>query len=671
MINSLKTFLLSFWCIFFVQQFNFTLKAQFSISPNQNFYKPLPKTQNNTSQNSLIYMGKPALGLPFFEDFSLYQGVADTTIWDKNGGTYINQTFGINNPSLGIATFDGLNEQGQPYNFSTVVSEAIGLTDVLQSYLINMSTLTPADSVYLSFYYQKTGLGEMPDVLDSLVLQTKDNAGNWGTIWSKKGGDRDTVFTQILLSIKDLKYFHAGFQFRFQTYGRQSGMYDIWNLDYIYMDKNRNFQDKFVQEIATTKPATGWLKKYTAMPAPHFWLNTSAYLAQSLKSNINNFSGTGFDVISYNATAQETISGLNLGIFASTPPFILGGNAQQFPINANTNLNALPNNKKMIIKSQFLVGTGDNSTTIQGVDLSRNDITRNTTYITDFFAYDDGSAEYGAGVNQRFGKTAVRFFLEKPDTLTDIRLHLTKFEKDLSTLSVNIVIWQKLSNIDNTINKDSVMYKVNIPIRYPNTRNELLSVDSLKRVSLSGFRFPKVVLPQGTFYIGWEQTTNDRVTVGYDMNSDATGEIFFNTGNFWQTWQPDPIQKGALMIRPIFSKDNLTPLENFSQNTFSQHIKVYPNPAQEYVFVEWQENQDFNVLNNSFGKTLNPKEIKIWGTKGQEISNIQTQSLEIENNVFSNTKKIKIPLKNLPSGLYFLKIDFGQGILVTKKIVIN
>ncbi len=661
-----------FLCIFFLQNFNSFVNAQFLISPNQTFYK------KNTSPNNIIYMGKPALQLPFFEDFSLYQGVADTTIWEKNGGTYINQYFGINNPSLGMATFDGLNEQGQPYNFSTVVSDAIGLTDVLQSFLINMSALTPADSVYLSFYYQKAGLGEMPDVVDSLVIQGKDNLGNWTRLWSQTGGQRNTDYTQVMIPIRQSKYFHNAFQFRFQAYGRQSGMYDVWNVDYIYMNKNRSSQDIYVEEIATTKPATGWLKKYSAMPAPHFWLNPTVYLADKFTSAINNFSGVGFDVPSYNATAKEIISGLNLGFFASTSPFILAGNAQQFEITANTNLSALPLNKKMIIESQFLVNSGDNSTTIQGIDLRRNDITRNTTYITDFFAYDDGTAEYGAGVNQRFGKCAVRFFLEKPDTLTDIRVHLTKFEKDLSNLSVNFVVWQQLFDPTNGINKDSIIYKVNVPVRYPNLRNQLLSVDSLKRIFTSTFRFPQLRLPRGIFYIGWEQTTNDRITVGYDMNSDATGEIFFNTGNLWQTWQPDATQKGALMIRPIFSKDNLTPLENIfttnKNNALQENIILFPNPAKDECFVKISENNVFSTnYKNDFEEFFknNLKEIRILDLEGREKSIISKEILAKNLENFSNENPLKINLVNLPSGVYLIKMDFGKGNFLTKKVVKN
>ena len=56
-----------------------------------------------------------ALSLPFFEDFTNYETYPNPLKW-KDALVYINNTFPINPISRGVATFDGLNAYGVPYD---------------------------------------------------------------------------------------------------------------------------------------------------------------------------------------------------------------------------------------------------------------------------------------------------------------------------------------------------------------------------------------------------------------------------------------------------------------------------------------------------------------------------------------------------------------------------
>src|SRR5215217_3006858 len=47
------------------------------------------------------------LTLPFFEDFAAYTGAASIQNWQRGGGVYVNNQYGLNPPSLHVATFDG------------------------------------------------------------------------------------------------------------------------------------------------------------------------------------------------------------------------------------------------------------------------------------------------------------------------------------------------------------------------------------------------------------------------------------------------------------------------------------------------------------------------------------------------------------------------------------
>ncbi|MGV2480783.1 UNVERIFIED_CONTAM: hypothetical protein IGO34_28745, partial [Salmonella enterica subsp. enterica serovar Weltevreden] len=87
---------------------------------------------------------------------------------------YINHTSPIAPLSIGVATFDGLNKKGYPYNLTAPVSSS-ALADKLTSRPINLKSkrgvaYQPSDSIYISFYYQAEGRGDSPEPNDSLSL---------------------------------------------------------------------------------------------------------------------------------------------------------------------------------------------------------------------------------------------------------------------------------------------------------------------------------------------------------------------------------------------------------------------------------------------------------------------------------------------------------------------
>ena len=117
--------------------------------------------------NKAAYSKTTALSLPFFEDFTNYETFPNPLKW-KDALVYINNTFPINPISRGVATFDGLNAYGLPYD--SVNKYASIYADSLCSQQIDLSTYIANDSIYLSFYYQPGGYGFEPDLNDSLML---------------------------------------------------------------------------------------------------------------------------------------------------------------------------------------------------------------------------------------------------------------------------------------------------------------------------------------------------------------------------------------------------------------------------------------------------------------------------------------------------------------------
>jgi hypothetical protein len=616
--------------------FGQTAWAQFSLTPNHTPYKQENLPTNRGQKDT-------PLNLPFFDDFSNYTGSPNKNLWEIPSGAFVNQTFAKNPISVGVVTFDGLKANGSPYSFSTVVVDAVGVCDTLTSKPINLLPFQPTEGVFLSFFWQEEGFGERPDITDSLYVEFLDNTNEWHYAWGKLGGNPTANFKAAVIKVNDAKYFHNKFQFRILSYGRQSGMYDAWHVDYVYLNRNRNPNDTLVEEITASKTRNTFLKKYSAMPFKQYFANPTQETSDSLKATINNLSGSGFDVVSYKMVLEDTLTKTVLADLGTTSPFILGGDKQQFPIARAIPPNAIANpNKALAVRGKIISITGDGTATIPPIDLKLNDTLTTINMLSNYLAYDDGSPEYGAGVNQRFGKVAIRFQLNEPDTLTDIHFHFTKFEKDLTGQSFTLYIWQEIAVPP--FGSDVVKYRVAIPIRYSTKRDQLLSADSIRRTIDGTFRFPLIPLPAGTFYIGWEQTNNDRVLIGYDLNNNSSSEIFFNVGNQWTGWEPESNETGSLLFRPVFSKDYLTAHEKTVEK---MPFRLYPNPAQ-------------NIVN--FEGNL-PESIEVIDLQGRRQGTYLLGRQET---------KTQIDIQTLPKGFYVLRAKMPNGkVFVTKLVVVK
>ena len=146
-----------------------------------------------------------------------------------------NYTMAYNPWSIGVATFDGLDENGFPYAIGTTTS---GPADYLTSKPIDMSGVSSADSVYFSFLYQAQGLCDAPEAGDSLYLQFYEKGTDqWNDIWTGGGLTADTSFDFAHILIDSSIYFNDYFQFRFYNRGGLSGSLDHYHLDYVNVVK--------------------------------------------------------------------------------------------------------------------------------------------------------------------------------------------------------------------------------------------------------------------------------------------------------------------------------------------------------------------------------------------------------------------------------------------------
>ena len=129
-----------------------------------------------TTEEAPVHRGVAAARfLPFFDDFSRSNLYPDSTKWTDNN-VLVNDGFPLCPPNRNGATFDVLDANGRVYDYAIshpfvaeyLTSVRIRLDSIMEP---EPRALTPADSVYLSFYYQPQGNGNIPEEQDSLVLQ--------------------------------------------------------------------------------------------------------------------------------------------------------------------------------------------------------------------------------------------------------------------------------------------------------------------------------------------------------------------------------------------------------------------------------------------------------------------------------------------------------------------
>jgi hypothetical protein len=267
---------------------------------------------------------------------------------------------------------------------------------------------------------------------------------------------------------------------------------------------------------------------------------------------------------------------------------------------------------------------------------------------SNYYAYDDGSAEIGFGLDPMAGgnyKMAAKFTLNVADSVRAMDIFFDPIiNVDLiKNAPFNILVWADSSGKPgNIIYTDSLRYAY-FPV------DSLINGATIKRQnSLLRYQFKHAVhLPAGTtFYLGINQIyDNPEITVGFDRNTDFHKNMFYNAdGAHWYPFPGDldVDYRGSLMIRPVFG-DSLQTLSINKINNISPTINLYPNPAADYVFI-----QSDNII----------CKVVITDLLGNELLQQTDNSIK------------KINTLSLQSGVYLIKAFTNKGFANTQKLII-
>lgn len=584
------------------------------------------------------------LTLPFWDDFSTTfttDTIApsfqpDTSLWTAGSRhVRINTGMAIQPPSIGVATFDGVDASGRGYNVNNLNR---GLSDSLVSKPINLA-LVPVNErsqVFFSFFWQQKGNGELPDPEDSLRLQFKNDSSEWVTQWVRSGSEATPTdaFFQEIIAVVDASFFHSGFQFRFQSYNRQSGGFDTWNVDYIYLNKNRSEKNTAYLDRALTTPPSSLFKEYTAIPMKIFRENPAMYIGNSSVGfyNLNvQLQPVRFTALVNNKNTGQPIAVLNDQNALSPVP--AGGDRRTItaaPLDVNTldlNQDSLYLETEFYLTSgdRFLVSAINGADTVfsQQVDYRVNDTVRTTFVLDEHFAYDDGGAEYGIELNQQNGKLAYQFYTPKRALLTHIDVYFPSINQNAAGTPLKLFVWRSLEN-------DTLNQGISSPASVqPNAVDQFYS-----------FELTSPVFVQDTFYIGYEQVGDAIAVVGFDKNTNTGNKIFYNVRG---EWQQNPDLQGSLMMRPRFDKDRvLTAVPGEAAVSEEPFYKIYPNPTEG--------------------------ELRIEGLH-KEISVLDMYGKEVFHQVYASARtETQLDLSTLSRGVYVVRV-YRQGKVYAYKII--
>lgn len=624
----------------------------------------------------LLALSRPdTLELPFFDDFSQQLGAPSPSKWTDDM-VFVNNTYGINPPTTGVATFDILDGRGHVYRH--IGSSPAG-ADTLTSKPIN---LHPADAgVYLSFAYQPKGTSDdMPEATDSLALQLFAPGWGWISAWCafpdtlradsvvalkekyflqaphdkiSSGMDITTNFFKVIIGVSDARFLQPGFRFRFVSYATRSnadvlgklGNCDIWNLDLVYLNKNRTAADTMLVDVAIATPPQKLLKEYYTMPWRHL---KGSPVAQ--REQLVNAVGTGvavtFGVSNLGASSTAFVTAFEMscikGASSAQTKRYSGGTSNiqadtarmhTFNLPLGDFLNTpLPTADSVTFEIKTIISEYTINPSL-AAELRANDTGVFRQYFHTSYAYDDGTAENGFGIfgaSAASARVALKYFSYLRDTLSGVYIHFNSTQDSGNMQQFRLAVWSDKGGLPN----DGGMLYLE--------PNLMPSFDSLN--AFTYYKLTRPVIVEGTFYVGWVQQASAMLNVGFDRNNRPADKMFVSVNGY--TWQRSVFDgQGALMVRPSFASRSDYLNTAAGRQEYLLKVSAYPNPVHDELTLHLPD-------------ALREAPLLL------EIVNLAGQRVRYEP-LTSNV----VNVSRLPQGAYFIRLSQGAKSVGYAKIV--
>ncbi len=588
-----------------------------------------------------VAIATETVDLPFCDDFSYRRSRPDAQFWLQDD-VYINDAYGINAPTYGVATFDGLTESGLPYG------EGFGPTDELTSTYIDA---TGATDLHLSYFLQLGGRGQAPESSDGMLVEARGSDGMWRDVFEHQGSPTstpDTTFQFFSFSLDSSIFKHEELQVRFRVTANLNGGFDLWNLDYVRVeegDSGNTFAD-----IALTAPPTSLLAPYTAVPYSQFEGREIELLRNDYRVGINNLFGftnnvsdTRLEVFDANGDRLLDASLLTGAQFNLQPGRAIFRNPIPVgPLTAfETAVASASAGELRQLTTRYSLDIDTDQEQIRCV--LRNDTASSITVIDDYYAYDDGTAESGllpGGIGERI---AVRYELFEQDTLRGLRYlfpRIGALDGDRQLINLQVYIGQ----LDDEPEYEEVLVRP----YYPSVVRDTLNAFTTYGLFDEDGQPTELVIPAGEFFVGWQLASDvtNPIPVGLDLQNDNADQIFAEYGVGW-TALPTvlPRTEGSLMIRPVFSAETLRNSSPTQESSVSA-LRLAPNPTPGVVTLL---DLDVELYKGSY---------TLIDITGRTVARGLTQA--------------QLDFGNIAAGLYVLRLHDSEGLVQAQsKILIE
>ena len=672
--------------------------------------------RGNAPQKSR-YINETGLFLPFFDNFSHSTLYPDSTKWTDNNA-FVNDGFPMNPPSHNAVTLDVLDANGRIYDYAIsnpfvaeyLTSARIRLDSILEP---EPRLLTPADSLYFSFWYQPQGYGMTPESQDSLVLQfgtatehpqflyidyenysiadifaemhvdtlfpgdtvwamqgcipgmfgiitdtlTPATQGmiaipcdsifttvadtTWYQVWSTPGQTLQSFmeenngqsFRQVMIPIRDMRYFTDHFYFRFYNYASiennsepaNRSNEDIWNIDLVYLNINRNINDTHYPSITFSGQRPTFLNRYIAMPYRQYRANPNSAIRESLELGIANLDGEAHEANYFYSVKQIAgnqhytrhvdpvmVQPYQESGYLTCPP---SGESPACPFVGELFAMSMAYDTVSFEIKHYIY---DSTCTPPLVDSM---VYRQGFY--NYYAYDDGIPEMGYGVRPAGGRFAIKFELAEFDTIQGVQLLFNHTLNDANNKYFDIVVWKD----ENGRPGDEVYRLTN---QHPQWEEQIYRFHY--------YKFDETVAFAGSFFIGLEQKNDALINIGFDASNDHSQYTYFNAHGSWQ-----PSEKhGTLMIRPVVGASYYI---GINENEVSaQTLQLFPNPVNNILNINISE--DFKIIQTC-----------IFDMTGRKV--------------YQGAFEPQVSVSNLNDGLYFISLTTVEGQVINQKFIIR
>lgn len=587
--------------------------------------------------------------LPFFDDFANGGPAPQSVFWEEKSHVTVHRHGAVGNPTPGVATFDIALSDGL---FPPISSSGSLCVDMLESVGVNLTQ--PDDTtVYLSFCYQPGGYGEPPTESDSLCLDFYSVlSARWINVWRGyysvrqkalleeyflpylnrkerriEGDSLCAKFHLVHIPLRGADLLKPGFKFRFR--GQSSVRIDPntpgvasnsrrWNLDLVYINNERHWDDTSIYDVSATYLSPLTIAGYSTVPMEalkYYAKGQGGEPFKQLTLRCRNFTSTPMNVGAYfrveDLQAPKTVVTLQRG-HDIVPPKGEWEATRSIGEKSDFDWSVPLGRDSLTVRLKGYIMLGDEA---EHWPFRYNDTIEQLLTFSDAYGYDGGSPDLGYGIVGRGAEranVAMRFEPIVPTAIRAVRIWYNPLVDPSSRKQQRLAIWADEGGVPGAL-----LYSQNF--QPPADNGKLGRFVEIPLDTALDFSAP--------LFVGWRQSENDFVNVGYEQRPATEPIIYFQTTGGWLRSE----LKGTLLLRLVCGgagtviKRPVTPVE---EGRIAPACRVYPNPCRDFFHLEVAEPYEKVEVLDPMGRVLRSYPAENGdGTLGATISTLSSGDL--------------------------------------------